>query len=137
MKTKDEIIYSEIKEVRKMQNEEYSLLSQKHYWLMILNVGIITFLIKEDFDLCYILFFVISLIISVFSLYSVKYIRGLNLDTIINNDKKGSIFLKKFNKNFIKAINKNQKGITRRANFLKASIVFVLLGIIHLIINLI
>lgn len=102
MKTKDEIIYSEIKEVRKMQNEEYSLLSQKHYWLMILNVGIITFLIKEDFDLCYILFFVISLIISVFSLYSVKYIRGLNLDTIINNDKKGSIFLKKFNKILLK-----------------------------------
>ncbi len=137
MKTKSEIIYSEINEVRKMQNEEYSLLSQKHYWLMILNVGIITFLIQEKISLCYILFFIISLLISIASLYSVKYIRSLNLDTMINNDKEDSIFLKKFNKNFIKAINKNQKGITRRANFLKASIVFVLLGIIHLIINLI
>jgi hypothetical protein len=56
---------------------------------------------------------------------------------MINSDKEDSVFLKKFNKNFIKAINKNQKGITRRANFLKASIVFVLLGIVHLIINLI
>ena len=137
MKTKDEIIYSEINEVRKMQNEEYSLLSQKHYWLMILDVGIITFLTKEEVGFCYILFFGISLIISISSLYSVKYMRSLNLDTMISSDKEDRIFLKDFNKKFIKAINKNQKGITRRANFLKVSIVFVLLGIVHLIINLI
>ncbi len=104
---------------------------------MILNVGIITFLIKEDFELCYILFFVISLIISIFSLYSVKYIRSLNLDTIINNDKKGSTFLKEFNKKLVKVINKNQKGNDQKANFLKVSIAFVLLGISHIIINLI
>jgi len=56
---------------------------------------------------------------------------------MIKSDKEDSIFLKEFNKNFIKAINKNQKGITQRANFLKASIAFVLLGIVHFIINLI
>jgi len=129
---KEEIIYKEINESRRLQGEEYNLLSQKIYWLLALNIAIITTLIITS--LIYhlsILMIGLAIIISVFSLWSVKYRRGLSYKKLRSNCKKydGTKFLQEINNKLSKAIEENQVDINNKARLLKIALFFTLLGI--------
>jgi len=134
------IIYNEVIDARKQQQEDVNLIYNKFNWIIISDIALIIVILNSK-PLSSLLIFVFlilttSLIFSLLSLRLNSFKRGPKLEKLVYyRNKSSKYFLNALNNKIIKDIEYNKKNIKWFGNYLKISIFLLIIGVIFLLIS--